>query len=356
MLLEKSLDYQEYQDLYFGLTRVGFMRHQSKKQVQTKLQVPTLRRIYSEHLLLSGTLFSAPFPPTPRFIIRGVIIFPEYTPLFFTHSGHYHRTVVHGNSGKILYKNIQTFIYFLWGPFTSDFSWPSSDLLFEGTLPAISFFLVLDLPHVTWWKKFIDSCDDIFTCLFISSNPSEDDRGKFWKLSWKDLKIFLSVETFQVVTKPEQKLLPKYLLFLGTWRITSSPQMPKVWSKPKKLSHKAKTLNGETIGGWYCQVPCHCSKSCWRSSQRCSPNFPLSALSFPKHACKEQENCSLYHFFKSLKEVQLLQIKEQFFLYLCPTWIRLQLIPGATSDRVQICLHRDRLNESKQCNWFQTCS
>mgnify|MGYP003335512217 CR=1 FL=1 len=54
-----------------------------KNKYRPNFKFQLIRRIYSEHLLLSGTLFSAPFPPTPRFIIRGVIIFSRiYTPVF----------------------------------------------------------------------------------------------------------------------------------------------------------------------------------------------------------------------------------------------------------------------------------
>ena len=194
-----------------------------------------------------------------------------------------------------------------------------------------------------------------FTYLFLFPNPSEDDRGKFWKLSWKDLKIFLSVETFQVVTKPEQKLLPKYLLFLGTWRITSSPQMPKVWSKPKKLSHKAEILKWrKPLGTGIARFLVTARKVAGdpiRDAPQTSLFLHCPSLSTPVN----QRELQSLPFLQVAERSTMIKDKRA-VLPLCPSWIRLQLIPGATSDRVQICLHRDRLNESKQCNWFQTCS
>ena len=70
MLLEKSLDYQEYQDLYFGLTRVGFVKHQSKKQAQTKLQVPTYKEVFRA-LALKWNLVFSPISPNSKIHNKG---------------------------------------------------------------------------------------------------------------------------------------------------------------------------------------------------------------------------------------------------------------------------------------------
>ena len=85
--------------------------------------------------------------------------------------------------------------------------------------------------------------------------------------------------------------------------------------------------------------------SCWRSSQRCSLHFPLHcpSLSTP---VKNRELQSL-PFLQVAERSTIITEHKRAVLPLCPSWIRLQLIPGATSDRDQICLHRDRLNQSQ---------
>ena len=84
-------------------------------------------------------------------------------------------------------------------------------------------------------------------------------------------------------------MLPKYLIFLGTWRITvQSPDAEGLIKAKEALAQGQNTEYGETIGGWYCQVPCYCSMKLLEILSEMLPTLP-PALSFPKHALKNRE-------------------------------------------------------------------
>jgi len=72
------------------------VKHQSKKQVQTKPQVPTHKEDLFRAFALEWNLVFSPIPPYPKI-----------------HSGHSYKIVIHGNSGKIViqeYINIYLFL------------------------------------------------------------------------------------------------------------------------------------------------------------------------------------------------------------------------------------------------------